>query len=91
MIVLAIFRVVATVIGWLLGQFPTFTPPDLTSALTAIGDSRIWNYIAWANWYTPVDLALSLASIRVAFGVALFGWEFLSWVGTKLHIFGGSR
>jgi hypothetical protein len=93
MIVMAVFRVFVTVVNWLLDRIPTassFGLPEFSSYITAIGDSRVWTYMGWANHFVPLDLALVLITARLAVWGAMYAFEFGVWCLTKAHILGGS-
>lgn len=90
MILVKLYSLFATVITWVVSFLPSMSLPSVADVSAAIGDSRLWDWWAWANHYEPMDLLLALLSLRLAVWVGLHAVDAINWTLTKLHIAGGS-
>lgn len=89
----AIIGVVLSAFGWLVGLIPSAASiglPDFNQFGAAVADSRIWQWVGWANWYMPVDLAVTILGARLAVWIVMHGFEFFTWLLTKIHVLGGA-
>ena len=76
-------------LNWALGLLPTWSLPSLTGWTSYIGDTRIWQWAAWANWYVPLDLAVAFLAVRLAAWTGMWTFEAVVWLLTKAHVLGG--
>lgn len=63
------------------------TLPDTSSYQSAA--SSVYQWAGWANWYVPVDQAVIAFGLVISLWTVLYGFRFLVWVLTKMHILGG--
>jgi hypothetical protein len=84
----ALFNWFADVVHWFLAQLPTIPHPDLSGLQAAT--SAVWTYSTWANDYVPLDHAVVLVGLSVGAWFIFYALRFVEWLGTKLHILGGS-
>jgi len=89
-ITLAVIKAFSAVIRAVFGLIPNLGLPSFDEAIGAVGDARVWRYLAWVNHYLPVSLGLALLGIRVTLWLALNLVDLLNWVLVKIHIAGGS-
>lgn len=89
MIVEAIVRFFVNMASWVIDLFPNLTAPSMTGFADSVTDVRIWQWAAWANHYLPLDVAVVLLGVRLAWWGALQVFEAVVWLGSKMHILGG--
>lgn len=88
MILDALFRWFAQSLAWLLSGVPGMPSLDLASWQSSIGP--VFEYMAWANQYVPLDQAFIAVGILFAGWAIFYGVDLVEWVLTKLHILGGN-
>jgi len=89
-IITALYRLFATLLGGLLGLLPEMGLPSYDDVTAAIGDSRLWSYWSWGNHYMPLNLLLAVLTLRFAVWAGLWAFGVVNWALTKLHIAGGT-
>lgn len=76
--------------NFVLGILPSWSLPGHGGWASAVSDSRIWQWVAWANYWVPLDLAVAFIGARLAVVAGMYVFEFITWVLTKAHVLGGA-
>jgi hypothetical protein len=90
--------VITTAILWLLAQplgllaavLPEWDPVDLSGYGAWLVEHSPFSWFGWLNHYFPVADVLAILAVLLTVGLALHAWGWVVWLGTKLHIFGGT-
>lgn len=90
MITLAVLRVIAAPLTALGGLLPDWEPVDLSGYGAWLSEHNPFTWFGWLNWYFPVTDVVAICGVLVTIGIALHAWNWVLWIGTKLHLFGGS-
>ncbi len=90
MITEAILQVLALPFAALTLLLPTWEGPDLSGYSAWLAEHSPFSWFGWLNWYFPVSDVLVILGLVLTIGIALHAWNWVVWVGTKLHLFGGS-
>lgn len=89
MIIEAILIVLAAPLQLVGDLLPDWDPVDLSGFDDWLSAHDPFSWFGWLNWYFPVSDAVAIAGVLLAVGLALHAWNWVVWIGTKLHIFGG--
>jgi len=76
----------------LLGLLPDWTPYDLSGLVDAL-DANHWTngtFLAWLNQYVPIEETVTVSIGFLSLFVAMFVYNQVVWILTKLHVLGGS-
>lgn len=90
MIVDAFFSFVAKVVMWPLTLLPEWSPVDLSGPIAAVQGLALGEWIGWVNNYLPVTHGLTAIGVILVVTNATFIANWVLWLGTKLHLLGGS-
>ena len=90
MIVDAIFSFVANIVLWPFSLLPDWNPVDLSGPTQAVADLPLVEWIGWVNNYLPVTHGVAAIVLIIAVANSTWIVNWLLWLGTKLHVFGGS-
>jgi len=85
-----ILFVLALPLRALAALLPTWSVVDLSGYPAWLGEHSPFSWLGWLDWYFPVTDVLIILGVILTIGVALHVVEWTLWLGTKLHIFGGS-
>lgn len=91
MIVEAIFNLIRAIIGFIEDELPDWTPVELTDHADSLilAFDRAFDFVAWANLYAPVDEAIIVLGLMIAFHLGALMTNGIVWILSKLHIAGG--
>lgn len=89
---------ITNAILWLLAQplnalgalLPEWDPVDLSGYGSWLAEHSPFSWFGWLNYYFPVSDILIILGVLLSVGLALHAWQWIVWLGTKLHIFGGT-
>lgn len=90
MILERLFAAFVGVVSGILDLLPSFGLPPASSVNGVIGDSRVWQWLAWANHFLPISFATVLLSARLGLWAGLHLVDAVLWLATKVHVLGGS-
>lgn len=91
MILDALFQFFSNALNFFFGLLPSWSPFNLGGAGSALASvtSGMISVIDWADFYVPAKLACSLLIGMWVFQAAVYVFNFVVWVATKIHLLGG--
>jgi hypothetical protein len=87
---LLILRILAAPLKAIGSLLPNWDPVDLSGYGAWLSEHDPFSWFGWLNFYFPVADVLIIVGVLLTVGVALNAWHWVVWIGTKLHLFGGS-
>lgn len=87
MIVKLLVQVLVTLVEALLSLLPDIPVPDIASQVASL--EALWEWMAWANVYFPLDQCFIMAGVLLTGWAAMHVVHLAVWLGSKVHVFGG--